>query len=546
MANGDLVKLGTLYMGGTKVVRPTIPWDNTGQPYTGAGSGNIANFTAGATLEIRDTSATEADQIYWREVTDGSKKLLIADRNLLVNISWSDLNAQNLITGKTITINGQQYLVRSLTGGSNYRSGTDSYSGGTPTTNEWDRIITNESVFSGLPVPASTDLDQSQNATDKNSAHNLFWNWLGVYSWTQEFYSNDSSYRSIRGYNSARNWYYNSASGRSSTVGWRPVLEVLNAAPVISGSDSSLGNKAAPFVQNFTVNDPDAGNTFSVVVKLNGVTKSTLPNQSNGSFSYDLTPDWSGLALGTHTLTVTATDAAGAASTRTWTFTKTNSPAAAPTITKPLNNQRTVVQPTIEFTIASDPEGDSQTFKVQIANDAAFTTGLVEQTTGFELNSTGATWVPLTSATNAMNGKTARVKLSASLPLNFTRYVRIVSSDSGSGVAAPSTGILIKVGDQLDVKTFPDVVSFQPKKVMVLLQKDVDALATLQVFVTNNALDASPVWEECTAQVANGASYTFTNAAKVNADWAVSVRVVIKANAAIGNIKVNAIGVGVS
>lgn len=545
MANGDLVKLGTLYMGGTKVVRPTIPWDNAGAPYTGSGTGNIANFSVGATLEIRDTSATEADQIYWREVTDGAKKLLVADRNLLVNISWDDLNAQTLITGKTITINGQQYLVRSMTGGSNYRSG-DQYAGGTPTTNEWDRIITNESNFAGLPTPVASDLDNTLNATDKSTAHNLFWNWFGAYSWTQEVYTGGSSSRSMRGYYSARYWSYYTASSRYSYVGWRPVLEVLNAAPVISGSDSSLGNKAAPFVQNFTVNDPDAGNTFSVVVKLNGVTKSTLTNQANGSFSYDLTPDWSGLALGTHTLTVTATDAAGAASTRTWTFTKTNSPAAAPTITKPLNNQRTVVQPTIEFTIASDPEGDSQTFKLQIANDAAFTTGIVEQTTGFELNSTGATWVPLTSATNAMNGKAARVKLSASLPLNVTRYVRIVSSDSGSGVAAPSTGILIKVGDQLDVKTFPDVVSFQPKKVMVLLQKDVDALATLQVFVTNNALDASPVWEECTAQVANGASYTFTNAAKVSADWAVSVRVVIKANAAIGNIKVNAIGVGVS
>ncbi|WP_393965169.1 Ig-like domain-containing protein [Exiguobacterium sp. S22-S28] len=546
MANGDLVKLGTLYMGGTKVIRPTIPWDNAGQPYTGAGNGNISNFTAGATLEIRDTSATEADQIYWREVTDGSKKLLVADRNLLVNISWNDLNAQNLITGKTITINGQQYLVRSMTGGSNYRSGSDAYSGGSPSTNEWDRIITNESNFAGLPLPVATDLDTTQNATDKNSTHNQFWNWLGVYSWTQEIYTSDSAYRSNRGFNSARNWGVTSASYRFSSVGWRPVLEVLNAAPVISGSDSSLGNKAAPFVQSFTVTDPDAGNTFSVVVKLNGVTKSSLTNQVNGSFSYDLTPDWSGLALGTHTLTVTATDAVGAASTRTWTFVKTNSPATAPTITKPSNNQRTIAQPTIEFTIASDAEGDTQTFKVQIANDAAFTTGLVEQTTGFELNSTGTTWIPLTSATNAMSGKTARVKLSAGLPLNVVRYARIVSSDSGSGVAAPSTSIVIKIGDQLDIKTFPDIVSFQPKKVMVLLQKDVDLLATLQVFVTNNALDATPTWEECTAQVLSGSPYSFVNAVKVNADWAVSVRVVIKANTAIGNIKVNAIGVGVS
>ena len=540
MANGDLKKLGTLYMNNSKYARPTLPWRNSGEPYTGAGIGNIPSYPGG-NIEIRNTGATEADQIYWREVNDGSKKLLIADRVLCVNVSWDALNSQSLILGKTITIDGQQYLVRSLTGGSNYRTGSDAYSGGAPSSNEWDRFITNESNVSGLPSPVPSDLDSTLNSTDKISAHNQFWNWMGVYSWTQETYASDGSYRSSRGYYSARYWNFTSATNVYSNIGWRPVLEVLNSAPVISGTDSNLGNKAAPFTQAFTVNDADAGNTFGVTVRLNGVTKQALTNQSNGSFSYDLAPDWANLALGTHTLSVTATDNSGASSVRTWTFTKTNSPAGKPQITNLTNGMRVKSRPIVEFMINSDAESDSQSLKLQIANDINFATSLLEQTDGFEILNDGA-WTPVTTLTNGQVGIPLRVRVDTDLPLNNTRYVRITSVDSGSTSPSYSEPVEVKVGDSLDFETLPEEMDFEPTRIFVLLEKVIDPTATIRVFASRSADQPEPVWEEMTSSYESNVPYEFLEAGT----HAVAVKVTVEANGATGVIDIKSIAIGVN
>ena len=309
-------------MGGTRIPRPTNPWRNDYEPYPGAGVGNIQNYSAGATLEIRNTETNY--EMQWIEVNDGGKKYLVCDRVMLVNISWDDLNAQGLIFGKTVTIDGQQYKLRVLTGGSNYRN-NDYYNGGTPTTNEWDRWIVNEAGLSGLPTPSSSDLDSTLNSTDKNSAHNQKWNWMGVYSWVQETYTGDGAIRAFFGYNSARFWNWGIASGRGTDIGWRPVLEVLNSAPVISGSDSNLGNKSAPFTVEYSVNDTDMGDTLTVTEKVDTTTIRTINNAVRGqTYTLDLGSVWSSLSLGSHTITITVTDGKGGTATRTYTFTKTD------------------------------------------------------------------------------------------------------------------------------------------------------------------------------------------------------------------------------
>ena len=122
MATGDLINLGTLYMGGAKRVRPTSP----------VSGGNAHAFSAGQAIEIRNTEVADVDKLQWREMNDGGKKFLVSDRVLIHSVSWDDLNAQSLILGKTITVDGQQYKMRSLTGGSNDRNGGDNYSGNSP------------------------------------------------------------------------------------------------------------------------------------------------------------------------------------------------------------------------------------------------------------------------------------------------------------------------------------------------------------------------------------------------------------------------------
>lgn len=282
MANGDLIKLGTFYLAGTKKARPTKPWRSDMTPPGAPSVGDIPSFSAGQTIEIRDTDASDAYKIQWREVNDGGKKLLISDRVLLAFVSWGDLNAQGLVSGKTITIDGRQYKLRLLTGGSSYRTGTDSYSGGTPTTNEWDRILVNKAGFSGLPVPVASDLDVTQNATDFNSAHNQYWNWFYMGSWVQEVYTGDSLCCAYRGYSSARFWSYYASSGRDYYRGWRPVLEVLNSVPSVTlttADNLSLTEGQAIYTGNndftirLTADDADPSDTLEYQIKLNGVIK---------------------------------------------------------------------------------------------------------------------------------------------------------------------------------------------------------------------------------------------------------------------------------
>ena len=317
------VKLGGFYNNGAILKCPTRPWRNDSTPPGASGygdipsmSGSMANYTFG------DTPSADANKLQWVKIKDGDKTLLICDRVILVSVSWDDLNSQGYITGKTVTIDGAKYKCRVLTGGSDYRNG-DTYAGGTPTNNEWDRFITREEVISGLPAPVSSDLDNNQNSTDFNSAHNKFWNWFYVYSWCQEVYADNASYRVIRGYSSARYFDWISSGARYVYLGFRPVLEVLNTDPLISDSDRNLGDKNTNFTIEYTVDDADSGDVLTATESLDGrTTKSFAPTRkAKNTISINIKE----VSLGKHTVKVVVTDGQGGTATRTWTFTRVNS-----------------------------------------------------------------------------------------------------------------------------------------------------------------------------------------------------------------------------
>ena len=319
-------------------------------------SGSMANYTFG------DTPSADANKLQWVKIKDGDKTLLICDRVILVSVSWDDLNGQGYVTGKTITIDGTKYKCRLLTGGSNRRN-NDWYAGGTPTNNEWDRFITREEVITGLPAPVSSDLDTNLNTTDHNSTHNQLWHWVGVYSWCQETWAENASYRAFRGYYSARLWYYYYATYSSSYVGFRPVLEVLNTDPLISDSDRNLGDKNQDFTIEYTVNDSDSGDVLTATESIDGrTTKSFAPTRN---FKNTITVNVRELSLGPHTVKVVVTDGQGGTATRTWTFNRVNS---APTISGTDTN---LGDKNIGFTYnytVNDADGDAVTV-VEMLND---------------------------------------------------------------------------------------------------------------------------------------------------------------------------------
>ena len=556
-------------------------------------SGSMANYTFG------DTPSADANKLQWVKIKDGDKTLLICDRVILVSVSWDDLNGQGYVTGKTITIDGTKYKCRLLTGGSNRRN-NDWYAGGTPTNNEWDRFITREEVITGLPAPVSSDLDTNLNTTDHNSAHNQLWHWAGVYSWCQETWAENASYRATRGYLSARYWLYYSSGGRRVSVGFRPVLEVLNTDPLISDSDRNLGDKNQDFTIEYTVNDSDSGDVLTATESIDGrTTKSFAPTRN---FKNTITVNVRELSLGPHTVKVIVTDGQGGTATRTWTFTRVNS---APTISgSDTNLGDKNVGFTYNYTV-DDADGDEVTV-VEKLNDEVLRTvnnapkgeQLSVSITSEKLYALGLNTVNnlVISASDGQGGTTYRrltFKRTNSAPAisgqdedlgqqtgSFAEKYTVTDVEGDNVVVTEyiddkqirsyqatlgqeetielsrENWLVLANGDhQLRVEavdgnfaTSVRVWNFSKKETVIAFQfaqpEETDARATkilitptwhiegsvAKVEACNNAFDASPAWEDITAQVAINRVYNFLNQSKTAEKWGVNVRFTIEKN----------------
>ena len=99
--DGTIVVAGTLYMDGQPVKNPENPIYN----------GDIANYTAGTRLELRDAMDDPAYQVQAIKVGN----VLVADRVLLRYISWEDCNVclnLGFTPGKQlIFLNGKGFLL---------------------------------------------------------------------------------------------------------------------------------------------------------------------------------------------------------------------------------------------------------------------------------------------------------------------------------------------------------------------------------------------------------------------------------------------------
>ena len=110
-------------MANAKKARPTKPWYGTNG--SAPSTGDLLDYGNGSNaIEIKDTDSNDAYKLQWVEVNDGSDKILICDRNLLMDIQWDRLNALGFCgakgSGKKITIDGQQYELFMLTGGTSF------------------------------------------------------------------------------------------------------------------------------------------------------------------------------------------------------------------------------------------------------------------------------------------------------------------------------------------------------------------------------------------------------------------------------------------
>ena len=166
-------------------------------PFTYAGTMNAYKLTS----EMATTEAYAQQYKY-------AHSLFVADYVVTHTVSWDDLNTKSLIFGKDYVAGGVGYTLRAPSVGSSY-TGSGNSERGTPQSNEWDTILNKDSGY--------------------------IQNWNKMYLWGQDVSSVDASRRAVRGCSSARAWSNFSATGSYPFVGFRPVLEVLNADTLGSG-----------------------------------------------------------------------------------------------------------------------------------------------------------------------------------------------------------------------------------------------------------------------------------------------------------------------
>ena len=224
--------LGSLRRSGQPVPRPQRPWLvdlSVLKPFDFVPAGDIAEFEPLPDFKewsISDTPDQQAHALKWVEVEDAGRRLLVCDRVILVRISWDDLNAAGYVGGREISIDGEPYWCRLLSGGTRYKQAEDAFAGGDPD-NEWDRIIGNPKPVEGRLHPPARSKDAPLDRAALDHPHNKLWNWFGSVSWTREPYALDENARVCRGFHSAGFFYLNTRSHRHEDIGWRPVLERL-------------------------------------------------------------------------------------------------------------------------------------------------------------------------------------------------------------------------------------------------------------------------------------------------------------------------------
>ena len=160
-------------------------------PFTYAGTVNAYKLTS----EMATTEEYAQQNKY-------PHSLFVADYAVTHTVSWDDLNTAGLIFGKDYAAGGVDYTLCAPSVGSG-RTYSGESQRGTPLSNEWDKML------------------------DKNSGY--IQNWNIMFSWGQDTVSFDASGRAIRGYSSARYWISNYVTDSGPRLGFRPVLEVLNA-----------------------------------------------------------------------------------------------------------------------------------------------------------------------------------------------------------------------------------------------------------------------------------------------------------------------------
>ena len=159
-------------------------------PQTPAIPGTIPRYDERSDFLIKIGELPQKGGITW--VKPNGMNLLVADRVLLVAVSWETLALNGFATGVNVVYGGQRFLCRLLQVGEDEGM-----------LNEWDEVL------------------------DVAGNYDKLWHWSGVSFWGLD--KAFSSYAAVRGNASSRFWGASDTKTIDTQIGFRPVLIPLGA-----------------------------------------------------------------------------------------------------------------------------------------------------------------------------------------------------------------------------------------------------------------------------------------------------------------------------
>ena len=294
------------------------------------------------------------------------------------------------------------------------------------------------------------------------------------------------------------------------------ITVVNNSTPTISGKDTDLGGKKAPFIIDVSVSDRD-NDPVDLIAKLNGSVIKTINNaKKDSNYTIRIEGDtFNKLALNARNeIEISATDGK-ATSYRRYYFTRVNS---APEIKVTTTDFGTKNLPfSFKYTV-SDAEGDPTGVRILYGEkvlQAIKTVPLGKEQT-FTFKKLDFSQIPAgdivikIEATDDKGGTSAKI-ISFKKEINGCGYV--FKKDT----KANSTQVLISVSRKIDEKS------------------------TFKTLACNNANDKSPAWEDVTDSLEK--IYNFKNTTKTASTWAIGVKVEVVRGKDAGDSYIDAIGI---
>lgn len=274
-----------------------------------------------------------------------------------------------------------------------------------------------------------------------------------------------------------------------------------NTAPVISGSDTDLGERSTAFTEEYSVTDKN-NDDVDITVTLDDLEISNISSAQNKSLSFTISNEQlEKFEIGSsHTITIKADDGKGGVAYRRYTFIKANRPPIISDVDKDLGKKKESFS--VSYSL-SDVEKDKIYTRIYLDNKEVF------------------------ENLEVVDGKNYKftIEKDVFLSLNYGRHEIKIEAWDDNSVDNKQVRIYTfeRIQNGLIVEIKINEFDIQPKKIIAVPHGIFASDATISVLACNNFNDAKPKWEAITESSKAARAYSFTNTTKTASKWAIGV-----------------------